>query len=83
MTIDCDMDVNCVCLDCIEGRPHRTGDPDDGPWYADDDADCSFCGGDGYEECDDRIQCTERHINGMCRCVACNGSGRAKDQTIW
>ena len=49
--------------------------------------DCTMCGGDGYTPCNDWIQCTRRHFgNGWdqyCECAACNGSGQAKDQTIW
>lgn len=52
--------------------------------YDDDDPDCTLCGGDGYQECHDPIQCCARHTpDGLCRCAACGGSGLAKDQTIW
>jgi hypothetical protein len=45
---------------------------------------CHFCGGEGYEECDDPIQCTKRHTaDGLCPCASCGGSGLAKDMTIW
>lgn len=55
-------------------------------WFS--DPDCSFCGGEGYEECDDFIQCCAPHHigNGVYReheCKACGGSGLAKDQVIW
>ena len=53
----------------------------------DDGWECTMCGGDGYVECNDPIQCCKPHTgNGwdqMCACSACNGSGLAKDQTIW
>ena len=61
-----------------------------GDWYDcdydddnyDDDGDCAFCGGDGwidgYE--DDPLWYEPGE---MARCASCNGSGRAKDQTIW
>lgn len=50
----------------------------------DEDADCSMCGGRGWDECDDEIQCTAMHnCHGECPCVACGGSGLAKDQTIF
>lgn len=48
----------------------------------DDDGDCGFCGGDGwldgYE--DDPLWFEPGE---MARCASCNGSGRAKDMTIW
>lgn len=53
----------------------------------DDDPGCTLCGGDGYVQCFDPIQCMRHHIgNGwdaLCPCGACNGSGLAKDQTVW
>ena len=55
-------------------------EPDD-IW--DDEPDCSWCGGDGWEECDDPIQCTYRHDWREHPCPACGGSGLAKDQTLW
>jgi hypothetical protein len=61
--------------------------PDDDDW--DENADCSMCGGDGYEECYDPIQCLRRHFGGSPfdggehECSACGGSGKAKDQTAW
>lgn len=46
--------------------------------------DCYWCGGDGWEECDDPIQCLDYHNQwGEHRCGSCGGSGRAKDMTIW
>jgi len=49
-----------------------------------DDESCSYCGGDGWDECHDPIQCTLAHSpDGLCPCAACGGSGAAKDQTIW
>ena len=68
--------------------------------FADDDFDeyefddeCSWCDGEGEDECNDPIQCTRRHttmehpetgqVFQFCVCAACGGSGRAKDQTIW
>ena len=65
-------------------------DGDGWDWSDDDDewdpdlTDCSWCGGDGYTECDDPIQCCRRHDDyGLCPCGACNGSGLARDQTLW
>jgi hypothetical protein len=50
----------------------------------DDDPDCSFCGGDGEEECADPIQCFTPRCNGEWhQCPACRGSGLARDQRIW
>ena len=55
-----------------------------GPNAADEPReDCSWCGGDGLEECDDPIQCMRPHIGNEHPCVACGGSGDAKDQTLW
>ena len=51
--------------------------------WDDDEADCSWCGGDCYTECDDPIQCTRRHVEGLCPCGACAGTGLASHQTIW
>lgn len=46
--------------------------------------DCYFCGGEGWTECDDPIQCTQEHDElGQCPCKSCGGSGLAKDMTIW
>jgi hypothetical protein len=60
-------------------------DPEDDEWdFADHDGYCTHCGGDGYDECDDPIQCTSAHTRGdLCPCGACGGSGLAKDQRIW
>jgi hypothetical protein len=55
-----------------------SSDPDD------DDRDCYWCGGDGYVECDDPIQCTRLHDKfGDHECSSCGGSGLRKDMTIW
>jgi hypothetical protein len=58
-----------------------------------EDTRCTICGGEGYVECDDWIQCTSRHLTYRHpdtgesvleeRCHACGGTGAAKDQTIW
>ena len=59
-------------------------DPDDWDDWDDRDPDCSWCAGDGWQECDDPIQCFRPHTeHGLCPCGACGGSGLAKDQTIW
>lgn len=51
-------------------------------WHDDpEDADCSSCGGEGFEECDDPIQCLSPSCDGEYhRCQNCGGSGRSKDQ---
>jgi hypothetical protein len=49
----------------------------------DDDGSCYWCGGEGWDECDDPLECTKEHRDGMCRCSSCGGSGNAKDMTIW
>jgi len=55
-------------------------DNDDG----DHDRRCFHCHGDGWVECDDRIQCTHPHNRfGECPCSSCGGSGNARDMTIW
>lgn len=67
----------------------REGDDDD--LYAadgmdpyDEDPDCTICGGEGYDECHDPIQCCQSHTAGdLCPCKGCGGTGLAKDQTIW
>lgn len=48
----------------------------------DDDGDCAFCGGDGWIDGydDDPLWFLPGETT---RCASCNGSGRAKDQTIW
>ncbi len=50
--------------------------------FADEGDDCTWCLGDGFEECDD-IQCLRHHIGDEHACSACGGSGLAKDQTVW
>ena len=56
--------------------------------YSDDEWDpdeyeCTWCGGDCYTECDDPIQCTRRHVAGLCPCGACNATGLRSHQTIF
>ena len=52
---------------------------DDG-W--DGDTSCTWCGGDGFAECDDPIQCCDPACDGQIGpCKACNGQGY--DQWIW
>lgn len=65
-------------------------DPDDYEDYPpeNEDADCTICGGDGWQECTDPIQCmAPNHIgipeDPLCPCIGCRGSGLARDQTIW
>lgn len=61
--------------------------PNDAPWedeHDDGGGECYWCGGEGWDECRDPIQCTKQHSrDGYCRCSSCGGSGLAKDQTIW
>jgi hypothetical protein len=50
----------------------------------DDDPGCSWCGGDGFDECYDPIQCCDPECDGeIGPCRACNGSGMSKDQVVW
>lgn len=47
-----------------------------------DDNTCTWCGGDGWVECDDPIQCCDPDCDGQtCRCKACDGRGF--DQVVW
>ncbi len=68
----------------FEAEPDRD---DDEMWDEDPDAPsgkCHWCGGEGWEECHDPIQCTSPHNEyGECPCSSCGGSGLAKDMTIW
>lgn len=67
------------CLECQAPEPHCDCEPDD-----DEAGDCYWCGGDGWRECDDPLQCTSPHNRlGECRCSSCGGSGDARDMTIW
>ena len=62
-------------------------DDDDELLDDEESGDCFHCGGDGYVECPDPIECTRRHVavgDTLYRaCGSCGGSGRAKDMTIW
>lgn len=67
-------------------------DYDDQDYDYDDEDDCSMCGGEGEQECHDFIQCMGRHstfktpdgfVVHYCACIACGGSGAARDQRIW
>lgn len=50
----------------------------------DEDSDCTICGGEGYDDCADPIQCFAPHTDGgLCPCIGCGGSGLARDQRIW
>jgi hypothetical protein len=52
--------------------------------YDEDGLNCSWCGGDAWEECDDWIQCTYRGCDGeMHPCSACGGTGDGRKQTVW
>lgn len=43
---------------------------------------CTRCGGDGFDECDDPEQCCDPICDGeSCRCRACDGRGF--DQVAW
>jgi hypothetical protein len=47
-----------------------------------DSPECTFCGGEGVDECDDPIQCLDPSCTGdMCTCLACDGRGY--NQRIW
>lgn len=50
----------------------------------DDPMFCYWCGGEGWVQCEDPLQCTRPHTGyGECPCASCGGSGLAKDMTIW
>ena len=56
--------------------------PDRCPSDTDEHPECSWCGGDGWGECDDPIQCCDPRCDGeLCPCSACDGRGY--DQTVW
>ena len=43
---------------------------------------CTFCGGEGVDECDDPIQCLDPACTGeWCTCSACDGRGHS--QVVW
>ena len=60
-------------------------EPDDAYDYDDGDDSCTHCDGRPDEqECDDPIQCCDPRCDGVWHpCVACNGTGKAKDQWMW
>lgn len=56
--------------------------------YRDDEYDderCSHCDGEWYlQECDDPIQCCDPRCDGETHpCVACHGTGLARNQVFW
>lgn len=59
----------------------------DNSWDGDDwdNEPCSHCGGEWYlQECDDPIQCCDPRCDGQWHpCVACQGTGLAKNQVMW
>jgi hypothetical protein len=65
----------------------KTVSDDAEEWSDDFDADtarrCFHCSGEGWVECWDPIQCCCPHVGALCQCGSCNGSGLAKDMTIW
>jgi hypothetical protein len=59
---------------------------EDDDWDDDEDEelDCFHCGGEGYVDCPNPMECTRRHTpDGACPCGSCGGSGLAEDMTIW
>lgn len=76
-----DWDTRCLMsqgCDCPACDAAEFDDSDD------DGAPCSWCGGDGWEDCDDPIQCCAVHnVLGECPCGPCNGTGLAKHQWLW
>jgi DnaJ-class molecular chaperone len=49
----------------------------------DDEDDCTWCQGEGWESCDDPIQCFARHIWDEHPCTACAGTGLRSKQTVF
>lgn len=67
---------SCECAECMDDEYDEYDDESDG--------DCYWCGGTGWDECHDSLECTSPHnALGECQCSSCGGSGRAKDMTIW
>ena len=61
-----------------------TGDDAEDDYEPDDGDDCYFCGGEGFDECHDPLECCQEHTaDGLCPCLSCGGTGLAKDMTIW
>lgn len=62
----------------------ETEDDYDEEWDDDSERDCFHCGGEGWKDCPDPLECTRPHNSlGECPCGSCGGSGLAKDMTIW
>lgn len=65
----------------LRADPPTTDELDD---WDDEDRDCYWCHGEGWDECSHPLECTKQHSrDGLCRCDSCGGSGLAKDMTIW
>ena len=68
----------------MTASPEERREPMSEDYGEDDSGDCPWCSGEGWDECDDPLQCTNAHSpGGLCRCKSCGGSGLAKDMTIW
>lgn len=68
----------------MSDQPHtpRVYEDDLADLYGDDTPECTWCGGEGIDECDDPIQCMDPACNGeMCTCRGCDGRGHS--QVIW
>lgn len=60
-------------------------------YYADEfdgEPECTHCGGDGWDECADPLQCcASKHYSNeweqYCPCRACNGTGLRSQQWIF
>lgn len=69
------------------GEPNERRDDDDDDGFDGFEEDCFHCGGEGYGECPNPMECTRGHSGGSydhgCPCASCGGSGLAKDMTIW
>ena len=68
-----------------EGEAYTPNEEESDPpmWDETAESDCTWCFGDGWEECGDPIQCTRRHHLGDHPCSACAGSGLRSKQTVF
>lgn len=55
--------------------------PDDDEYSLDDEPPCLVCGGEGWVEGRDHLECDEYGYDEIIRCTSCRGSGLAKDMT--
>jgi hypothetical protein len=44
---------------------------------------CTMCGGEGWGDCDDPLQCCSEHKYDWCPCGACGGTGLRSMQRVF